>query len=223
MRERGRRKAVARVLGAAAVLAGLTGCSGDDDSTEGTLGVIEGGSTTAAPAVPGSGPVTGDTGAPGATGAGFVSIDVQVAADGITETISLDRATVAAASLNPVDLNATCTPLDGGDAAAGVVVSVVDLGRIAGNQLVSAVLRYADPAPGEHEMTLEVGGADQVATTYGGTVTVGDDGMSGSFEGADSGGNAVTGAFVCAAEPVAPPPAATVPPDVGEEVPEATG
>lgn len=213
---------VARVLGATAVLVGVSACSGDDDSTEGTLGVIEGGPTTVAVAVPASGPAPGGTGAPGATGSGFVSIDVQVAADGIAETISLDRASVPAAALNPVDLNATCTPLDGGDAAAGVVVSVVDLGRIAGNELVSAVLRYADPAPGEHEMTLEVGGADQVATTYGGTVTVGDDGLAGSFEGADSGGNAVTGAFVCATEPVAPPATATVPPDVGEEVPEET-
>ena len=59
-------------------------------------------------------------------------------------------------------MDATCTPLDGGDPSAGVVVSVVDLGRLAGSQIVSAVLRYPDAAPGEHDMTLELGRADQV-------------------------------------------------------------
>ena len=103
------------------------------------------------------------------------------------------------------------------------MVSVVDLARIAGNRLVSAVLRYADPAPGEHDMTLEVGGADQLATTYSGTVTVGDDGMSGYVRRARTAAGRPSRGASCA-----PPsrwrrrlrrPCA---PDAGEEVPEST-
>ena len=60
-----------------------------------------------------------------------------------------------------------------------------------------AELRYADATPGEHDMTLEVGGAEQVTTTFTGTVTVGADGLSGTFTGADDGGTPVSGTFAC--------------------------
>ncbi len=197
-------------------------CSGDDDATDGTLGVIDTG-VSVPPSASGDEPVTtgpaGTSVDPSTAGAGFVSIGVQVASAGIAETISLDRSSVPAASLDPVSLDATCTPLDGGDPAAGVVVSVVDLRRLAGDQLVSAVLRFGDAAPGDHDMTLELGDANQVATSYTGTVTVADDGMAGTFQGADGGGTPVSGSFACAAEAIATT-TTLVPLDAGEEVPE---
>lgn len=203
------------------VLLTVAACS-DDDATDGTLGVPGAGSTTpgsVAPGQPGATTPVATGSAPANPGSGFVSIGVQVASAGIAETISLDRSTVAATSLDPVSLDAACTALDGGDPAGGVVVSVVDLGRLAGNRIVSAVLRYADPAPGEHDMTLELGSADQVTTIYTGAVTVAADGMSGTFDGADSGGTPVTGSFACAAEAIVTTTTG-VPLDVGEEVPE---
>ena len=216
---RGARGAIVLVVAAAL---GLVACGGDDDATDGTLGVIEPGAST--PTAPSNGQPAatgpeGTTAGSEAAGAGFVSIGVQVASAGIAETLSLDRASVPAASLDPVSLDATCTPLDGGDAAAGVVVSVVDLRRLGGDQLVSAVLRFDAATPGDHEMTLELGSADQVTTSYTGTVAVGDDGMSGTFEGVDTGGTPVSGSFACAAEAIA---TTTTPVqlDAGEEVPE---
>jgi hypothetical protein len=223
MRVRGARDVVARGLVAAAALAGLAACSnGDDDATDGTLGVITpetDGSAVTPSGPPGTAAPAG-TGGTGAAGTGFVSIDVQIASAGIAETLGLDRSTVAADSLDPVTLDARCTPLDGGDPAAGVEVAVVDLARLAsGDRLVSAQLRYADPAPGEHDMTLQVGAAEQVTTAYTGTVTVADDGMSGTFAGADGGGTPVTGSFVCSAQAIVTTTTA-VPLDAGEEVPD---
>jgi hypothetical protein len=200
----------------------LVSCSSGDDSTDGTLGVIPAGSSPTGSAAPGQSDVTAPVGSgvdPAAAGSGFVSIDVRIASAGIAETLSLDRSTVAAASLDPVSLDAACTPLDGGDATSGVAVSVVDLRRLAGSRLVSAVLRYVDAAPGEHEMTLEVGSAEQVTTIYRGTVTVGDDAMSGTFSGADTGGTAVTGSFVCSAAAIATT-TTSLALDAGEEVPD---
>ncbi|HEU4842216.1 MAG TPA: hypothetical protein VFT09_12260 [Ilumatobacteraceae bacterium] len=222
MRVRGTIGRSARGAALATAVLALVACSGDDDATDGTLGVIDTGGSMPPSAAGGQPVTTGPAGTavdPAAAGAGFVSIGVQVASAGIAETISLDRASVPAASLDPVSLDATCTPLDGGDPAAGVVVSVVDLRRLAGDQLVSAVLRFGDAAPGEHDMTLELGGADQVATSYTGTVTVADDGMAGTFQGADAGGTPVSGSFACAAEAIATT-TTLVPLDAGEEVPE---
>ena len=220
VRVTGTRGWVARAAIASAVLA-TAACSGDDDGTAGTLGVAPTGPTAAGSVAPGGAAATTSPGsaAGGAPGSGFVAIDVRLTPAGIAETISLDRSTVAATALDPVTLNATCTPLDGGDPAAGVVVSVVDLGRLAASQVVSAILRYADPAPGEHEMTLELGRADQSTSSSTGTVTVGADGMSGSFSGADSGGTAVTGGFTCATAATAVT-TTTVALDAGEVVPE---
>ena len=219
MRARGRSKSHRLLAGLSALVLIAAACGDDDDATDGTLGAIAGSGT----GVPNASVLGSGTGVPGTTvapenaGAGFVSISVQVASNGVSETISLDRSTVAASSLDPVSLDATCTPLDGGDPAANIV-SVVDLRRLAGDRLVSAELRYGDAAPGEHEMTLELGGADQVTTSYTGTVTVDEGGMSGSFSGADAGGAPVTGSFACASEAIA---TTTAPPlDTGEQVPD---
>ena len=213
---------VARGLVVATAVAGLAACSSGDDSTDDTLGVItpsSGGTTVTPSGAPGTAAPAG-TGGTGAAGTGFVSIDVQIASAGIAETLGLDRSTVAADSLDPVTLDARCTPLDGGDLAAGIEVAVVDLGRLAsGDRIVSAQLRYGDPAPGEHDMTLQVGAAEQVTTAYTGTVTVADDGMSGTFVGADGGGTPVTGSFVCSAQAIVTTTTA-VPLDAGEEVPD---
>lgn len=225
MRERGLTIGSARRVAVAvtAVLA-FTACSGDDDATDGTLGVIDTGSSTATgsvvPGSAGSTPTPGTGIDPSTAGSGFVSIGVQIASVGITETLSLDRSTVAADSLDPVTLNAACTPLDGGDTAAGIEVSVVDLARLAsGDRVVSAELRYADAAPGEHDMTLELGGAEQVTTIYTGTVTVAADGLSGTFTGADNGGTPVTGTFACSTQAIVTTTTG-VPLDAGEEVPD---
>jgi hypothetical protein len=214
---------VARGLVVAAAVTGSAACSSSgDDSTDDTLGVItpSSGSTAVTPSgAPGTAAPVG-TGATGAAGTGFVSMDVQIASAGIAETLGLDRSTVAADSLDPVTLDARCTLLDGGDPAGGIEVAVVDLGRLAsGDRIVSAQLRYGDPAPGEHDMTLQIGAAEQVTTAYTGTVTVADDRMSGTFVGADSGGTPVSGSFVCSAQAIVTTTTA-VPLDAGEEVPD---
>lgn len=222
MRGKGRFRRGARGATGVLALLALTSCDGGDDSTDGTLAVPAGGSSTTGAVDSGEPGDTASAGTgvtPANPGSGFVSIDVRVPSASIAETISLDRSTVDTSSLDPVSLDATCTPLDGGDTASGVVVSVVDLGRLAGSRLLSAVLRYGDPAPGEHDMTLELGSADQVTTIYVGTVTVGGDGMSGTFAGTDNGGTPMTGSFACAAEAIVTTTTG-VPPDAGEEVPE---
>jgi hypothetical protein len=217
---RARRPWIVTARGAVAVaVVVLAGCTGDDDSSDGTLGAIPSGSAGPVDSASVVDSVPAGTGDPSA-GAGFVSIDVQVAAAGIAEALSLDRSTVAADALDPVTLDAICTPLDGGDPAAGVRVAVVDLARLAsGARLVSAELRYADPAPGEHDMTLQVGAAEQVTTAYTGTVTVGADGLSGTFAGADAGGTPVSGSFACSPEAIVTTTTG-IPADAGEEVPE---
>src|SRR5262249_28918149 len=99
---------------------------------------------------------------PAAAGAGYVEVQVQVAKTGVNETLSLDRATVNKTSLDPVSLDATCTPLDHGDVAKGVDVTVVDLRRLGGGaKLVSATLHVDAAASGDkHDATLQLGGAD---------------------------------------------------------------
>ena len=225
MRVRGVLVRFARASAVTAVVV-LAACSGDDDATDGTLGVIPAGSAGTGPQVSGQPTGTAPTGTgvdPASAGSGFVSIGVQVASAGIAETLSLDRSTVAADALDAVTLDAICTPLDGGDPAGGVRIAVVDLARLAsGDRLVSAELRYADAAPGEHDMTLQLGAAEQVSTTYTGMVTVGADGLSGTFAGADSGGTPVSGSFTCATEAIVTTTTA-VPVDAGEEVPEDVG
>ena len=221
MRVRGSTSA-ARAVVAAAALTAVAACSGGDDATEGTLGVItpDSASTgTVAPGRPEASTPTGTADAGSAVGSGFVSIDVQVASAGIAESISLDRSTVPATALDPVSLDALCSPLDGAAPDGGVVVSVVDLRRLAGSRLVSAVLRFGDDGPGEHDMTLEIGSAEQVTTVYTGSIEVADDGLTGTFDGTDSGGTAVTGGFACSAQAIVTTTTG-VPLDAGEEVPD---
>ncbi len=45
--------------------------------------------------------------------------------------------------------------------------------------------------------------ADQTTTTYGGTVALADGGWGGTFQMTDAAGNAVTGSFACADQPLA--------------------
>ena len=198
----------------------LAAC-GDDDASEVTLSSLDvtGGATT-----PGVTTGTGDLAAgpattvdPATAGSGFVSIQVRLPASGIDETLTLDRATVGADALDPVSLDAACTPLDGGTEMAA---SVVDLRRLAdGSRLISATLSVAGGvAAGEHEATLEVSGADQSTTTFTGTAVLAEGGWSGTFEATDASGNAATGSFTCAAAPVET--TTTIAADSGEEVPD---
>ncbi|MBA3606390.1 MAG: hypothetical protein M3487_00215 [Actinomycetota bacterium] len=193
------------------LLAGITGgvlvmassCSGGDDPSD-TLGPLD----TTAPASVGTAVSAGSVATSGATtpsgpvGSGFVSIQIRLASSGIEEVIALDRATVAAADLVPISLDAGCTALDGGD---GLDVAVTDLRRLSGgNRVISARLHVDPPtdAPGAYEGTLEIGDGQQVVTTYRGDVTL-DEGMaSGSFDVTDDSGGVATGSFVCAAQPV---------------------
>lgn len=223
-RQRGRQRLALGLL-APLASAALVACSGDDAGSDGTLSAIpdgSGGTNTTPPSgtVSSSQATSGGDVDPGAAGSGFVTISVQLAAEGVTETLSLDRASVRADQLDPVSLNAVCTSLDGGDLGQGLDVAVVDLRRLAGSRLVSASLHVTgDAAAGEHPVTLEVSTADQATKTYSGTVTLADGSASGTFETADAGGGAATGSFACAAEPIP----TTVPPEVtggGEEVPE---
>jgi hypothetical protein len=215
----GRTIVTASVIGAVSLLAGCSsGGSGD------TLSPVDGpaGTATATATVPASAATTGTAVDPASAGTGFVEVQVQVASTGVNETLSLDRSTVNKAALDPVSLDATCTPLDKGDTSKGVDVTVVDLRRLgAGSKLVSATL-HVDSAPaqdGKHGATLQVGGADQVTTSYTGSADLAEGGWAGSFTLADTAGNAATGTFTCADQ--APPPTTTVPDtDGGEAVPD---
>ena len=206
------------VLVAAFVLAG---CS-DDDATDVTLGPLDAtGVTTAGSSTDTAALAAGVSTTPpaGTAGAGYVSIQVRLPAAGIDETLSLDRATVSADALDPVNLDAFCTPLDGG---AEMAASVVDLRRLSdGSRLISAALSIAGGVTaGEHDATLVVSGADQSTTTFIGTAVLEDGGWSGTFEAADASGNAATGGFTCASAAVET--TTTQPTGSGEEVPETT-
>lgn len=217
--DRGGRSRLGAVA-AGVVAAVLIGACGGDDSSDDTLGPLD---VTSSASVPGVSP-TGDVAAsaqttvdPAQAGSGFVSIQVRLPAVGVDETISLDRASVHADALDPVHLNATCTPLDGGD---GLTVSVVDLRRLgAGARVVSAALRVeGDTTAGPHDVTLDVSGADQVTTQYTGTVELADGAWSGTFEVADAAGTTASGNYVCSDVAVV---TTTTAPAVGggEEVP----
>ncbi len=219
MRFRGPGGRAIAVLAGAAVVA--TACSGGSNDTLSPIAGGPTGPTTTVVVAPGSSALTGTSVDPATAGAGYVQIDVQLSASGISETISLDRATVSRDALDPVSLDATCTPLDHGDTSKGVDVTVVDLRRLGqGDKFVSAVL-HVDPAEsgGERRATLQLGGADQVTTSYTGEVKLAAGGWGGSFQMNDPGGNPVTGTFACADQ--APPPT-TVPTDTdaGEPVPD---
>jgi len=214
--------ALAAVASAVTVaVVAVAACSGDSNDT---LSPIAGGSTgpTTTAATPSdSSANSGTLVDPETAGAGFVQIDVQVASSAISETISLDRATVSRDALDPVSLDATCTPLDHGDTSKGIDVTVVDLRRLGqGDKFVSAAI-HVDPADagGEHRATLQLSGADQVTTSYTGTVELAAGGWGGTFHMNDTGGNPATGTFACADQ--APPPT-TVPidTDAGEPVPD---
>ena len=197
----------------------LTAC-GDDDESDVTLSSLD---VTNGATVPGGtvgGPVSGPAATtidPATAGSGFVSIQVRLPAPGIDETLALDRATVSADSLDPVSLDASCTPLDGGTEMA---VSVVDLRRLGdGSRLISAALNVAGGmAAGLHDATLEVSGADQSTTTFTGTAVLVEGGWSGTFEATDASGNAAAGSFTCATAPVET--TTTVSDGGGEEVPD---
>jgi hypothetical protein len=214
-------RAIAVVAAAAVVVAG-SACSGGSNDT---LSPIAGGSgvPTATAATPsGSSAVTGTAVDPGTAGAGYVQIEVQVGSSGTSETISLDRATVSRDSLDPVTLDATCTPLDKGDTSKGIDVTVVDLRRLGqGNKYASAALHVdpADSGGGEHRATLQLSGTDQVTTTYTGKVTLAAGGWGGTFQMNDPGGDPATGTFACA-DQAPPPTTAPSDSDAGEPVPD---
>ena len=138
---------------------------------------------------------------PALAGSGFVRIDVQLPTAGVDETISLDRATVRMDQLDPVSLDATCAALDGGTDAT---VSVVDLRRLGSeSRLVSVAIRIdGDMVDGSHDATVDVSAADQVTTSYTGTVEVAGGGLTGTFTAEDANGNPASGSFVCATAPV---------------------
>ena len=217
-----------RVERSAAVLASLTmatvalfGC-GDSEASDDTMAPIEGapGDTGGtAPTVPDV--VTTPPASAGVGGAvGFVSVNVQVASEGVDETLAIDRAAIPAADLDPLNLNASCSALDGGDP---ISVSVIDLRRLgAGSRLVSVELHTEEPATaaGEHAAILEIADIEQLTTSFEVTLQLDEGGRSGSFEGTDDAGNVASGSFVCADQPV--DTTTTIPLDPGEEVPEPT-
>jgi hypothetical protein len=189
-------------------------CSGDGESDSTLAPLSAPGEATVAPtsAAPTSSAAPPPSSGSASMGWGFVSIQVRLAASGVDESLSLDRATVPVHELDPISVDAFCTPLDDG---AGWMVSVTDLRRLsAGHRLVSAVLRIDEEvvAPGVYEGTLDVGDAGQKVTGFAGPITVGEGLAAGSFDLRDANGQAATGSFVCAPEPVA---TTTVPPASG--------
>src|SRR4051794_8212361 len=211
------RRPGARTIGITAMIglvAPLAGCSGDEPAD--TLSPVEGpaGTATATATVPASSVSTGTAVDPANAGAGYVQVQVQVAPTGVNETLSLDRATVSKTALDPISLDASCTPLDKGDTSKGVDVTVVDLRRLgAGDKLVSATLHIdSESQDGAHGGTLQLGGAAEVTTSYRGTADLAEGGWAGNFTLASTGGNQATGTFTCADQP---PPSTTTVPDTG--------
>jgi hypothetical protein len=205
-------RTTAAAVVAVSVVAGCSGGSSGDTLTpiDGSAGTVASVTTPS-----GSGPTQGTALDPASVGSGFVQVQVSVGATGVDETLSLDRATVRKDSLDPASLNATCTPLDGGDTSQGVDVTVVDLRRLAAssNRLISAELHVKGaPEAGEHEATLQLGAGDQTTTAYQGTVELAEGGWGGTLEMNDAAGNSLTGSFACAAEPL---PTTTAVPDPG--------
>ncbi|MGH9271833.1 MAG: hypothetical protein ACRDZ2_11220, partial [Ilumatobacteraceae bacterium] len=134
----------------------------------------------------------------------------------------IDRAAIPVADLDPLNLNASCSALDGGDPIA---LSVIDLRRLgAGSRLVSVELHTEEPAtaPGEYAAVLEIADDEQLTTSFDVTLQLDEGGRSGVFQGNDGAGNVASGSFVCADQPVDATPT-TVPIDPGEQVPEPTG
>src|SRR5262245_59374457 len=198
----GGRTAAATVVALAVttVVAGCSGGSSGDTLTpiNGSAGTVAGVTTPA-----GSGPTPGTAVDAASAGSGYVQVQVQVGATGVDETLSLDRATVRKDSLDPASLNATCTPLDGGDTSKGIDVTVVDLRRMGSNRVISVVLHVdGQPTAGEHEATLQLGGSDQTTTAYTGTVDLAEGGAEGTLEMTDAAGNSLAGSFACAAQPL---------------------
>lgn len=207
----------AAALGAVVVTLVLAACAGDD-STDDTLAPLgSGGGAVTTPSPSGSAdPSATPSSISGPVGAGVVRLSVRLAGPGIDEDLSLDRATVAAAALDPVNVDASCTAIDGGD---GLTVSVVDLRRLfAGQRLLSATLRIDDEvaAAGEYTGTLEVGDADQQTTRFEGPVRVDEGLASGTFDLLDGDGAPATGSFACAADVASLPTTTTVPPLVAD-------
>jgi hypothetical protein len=203
-------RTIAAAIVTVAVVAGCSGGSSGD-----TLTPIDGSAgTVAAVTTPsGSGPTPGTALDPAEAGSGFVRVQVSVGATGVDETLSLDRATVKKAVLDPASLNATCTPLDGGDTSNGLDITVVDLRRMGSNRVISVALHVdGPPTEGEHDATLQLGGSDQTTTGYTGTVKLAEGGAEGTLDMTDAGGNSLTGSFACAAEPL---PTTTAVPDTG--------
>ncbi|CAN5845827.1 MAG: hypothetical protein ACR2HP_04915 [Ilumatobacteraceae bacterium] len=207
------------------VIAGLVllaGCGGDGGAAD-TLAPIEGaaGDTGGTTATPPTLSMTTAGAVDAGAAAGFVSVTVQVASAGIDETLALDRASVPATALDPLNLDATCSALDGGDPVA---LSIIDLRRLAaGSRLVSAALHTEEPAtaPGEHAGRLKIADAEQLTTDYEVAIQVTDGGRSGTFGGSDEGGNPISGSWVCADEPVAPP-STSIQPVPSEPEPDGT-
>ena len=218
-------RAIAAVAGAATVaVVAVAACSGGSNDTLSPIADGSTGPTTTAATPSGSSADPGTSVDPATAGVGYVQIEVHVTSSGISETISVDRATVRRDALDPVSLDATCTPLDHGDTSKGIDVTVVDLRRLGqGDKFVSAVL-HIDPTDSgsgqaEHRGTLQLSGADQVTTSYTGKVQLAAGGWGGTFHMNDPGGNPATGTFACADQP---PPPTTVPTDTdaGETVPD---
>ena len=76
-----------------------------------------------------------------------------------------------------------------------------------------------DMADGSHDATVDVSAADQVTTSYAGTVELAGGGLTGTFTAEDASGNPATGSFVCATAPVVVTTEAPVDNGGGEVVP----
>jgi hypothetical protein len=201
----------------------LAGC-GDDDVSGDTLVPLDVSPVGSAPTVATTGDIpsgAATTVDPALAGTGFVSITVQLPTAGVDETIALDRATVRSDELDPVSLDATCAALDGGTDGT---VSVVDLRRLGSeSRLVSVAIHVdGDMADGSHDATVDVSAADQVTTSYAGTVELAEGGLSGTFTAEDASGTPVTGSFVCATVPVVVTTEVPVESGGGEVVPGST-
>ena len=92
-------------------------------------------------------------------------------------------------------------------------MTVVDLRRMGSNRVISVALHVdGPPTAGEHDATLQLGGATRPRRAVPGTVELAEGGAEGTLEMNDAAGNSLTGSFACAAEPL---PTTTAVPDTG--------
>lgn len=188
-----------RIAAAVLVAAALAGC-GDDANSNETLAPLP---SAGGEAPNGSTPTTmpNNVTTPGTitdpAGSLAVAIGVRLSSQPIDEDLTLDLAQVSAADVSDA-ISAECTLVESSGTDENVV-KVADFRRVqTGGQLLVASLQFGPVEPGgTTDATLTLGDAEQHSSEYAGSVTLGADGTTGTFEASDPTGATASGSFAC--------------------------